>query len=284
MEIRKVGVVSCGQMGSGITQVCAQSGYETVVSEINDELLKKGMAGISSRLAREVEKGRLTGQDQAALLGRIHGTTRTGDFAGCDLVIEAATENMDLKKRIFADLDRVCPEKTVLATNTSVLSIMDIAAVTSRPDRVLGLHFFNPAPVMKLIEVVRTIATSEETLKIGIAFSESLGKTPVVAPDTPGFIVNRMLTPFLLNAVRTLEVGAATREAIDAAIHLGINLPMGPLALLDLIGLDTVYAGAVALYEESKDPQFAPPVLLRKMVAAGWCGRKTGKGFYEYNK
>jgi 3-hydroxybutyryl-CoA dehydrogenase len=284
MNIRKVGVVGCGQMGSGITPVCAQSGYETIVSELNDDLLKKGLAVITSRLARDVEKGRLAEPDRAAILARIHGTIRVEDFAGCDLIVEAATEDTDLKKQIFADLDRICPADTVLATNTSALSIMDIASATKRADKVLGLHFMNPAHVMKLVEVVRTIATSQETLKTGIAFSESLGKTPVVAPDTPGFLLNRMLTPFLLNAIRTLEVGVATKEDIDTAVRLGTNLPMGPLALIDFIGLDTIYAGAVAVYEESKNPQFAPPVLLGKMVKAGWWGRKTGKGFYEYNK
>ena len=284
MAIKKVGVVSCGQMGAGITQVCAQSGYATVVSEINDEILNKGLASISSRLARDVEKGRLSPPDRESVLARIKGTTRTGDFAGCDLVIEAATENIDLKKKIFAELDGVCSRDTILATNTSVLSIIDMAVVSSRRDKVLGLHFFNPAPVMKLVEVVRTIATSDETVEIGVAFTNSLGKRAVIAPDTPGFLVNRMLTPFLLNAVRTLEAGVATREDIDAAINLGMNLPLGPRALLDLIGLDTVFAGACALYEEAKDPQFAPPVLIRKMVTAGWLGRKTGKGFYEYNK
>ena len=231
-----------------------------------------------------MEKERLSAQDKEAILARIKGTTKTEDFAGCDLVIEAATENMELKKQIFADLDRVCSKDTILATNTSVLSVMDIAVATARPDKVLGLHFFNPVPVMKLIEVVRTVATSDETLEIGVAFSQSLGKSTVIAPDAPGFIVNRMLTPFLLNAIRTLEVGAATREDIDTAMHLGTNLPMGPLTLLDLIGLDTVLAGADALYEETKESQFAAPVLLRKMVAAGWYGRKTGKGFYDYNK
>jgi 3-hydroxybutyryl-CoA dehydrogenase len=284
MEIKNVGVVGCGIMGSGIAQVCAQSGYETVVSEINEAILSKGLNGIGNRLARDVEKGKVTEQERAGAMLRIHGTLKVEDFARCDLIIEAATEDMDIKKQIFADLDRICLAGIVLATNTSVLSIMDIASATKRADKVLGLHFMNPAPVMKLIEVVRTIATSQETLEIGISFSESLGKTPVVAPDTPGFLLNRMLTPFLLNAIRTLEAGAATKEAIDSAVHLGMNLPMGPLALLDFIGLDTVHAGAGALYNESKDPQFAPPVLLKKMVTAGWYGRKTGKGFYEYSK
>jgi 3-hydroxybutyryl-CoA dehydrogenase len=269
-------------MGSGIAQVCAQSGYQVVVSEINDELLNKGLTSIDSRLTRDVEKGKLAQQDKESILSRIKGTTNTKDFAGCDLVIEAVTENMDLKKKIFAELDKVCPRYTVLATNTSVLPIIDIATVTTRPDKVLGLHFFNPAPVMKLVEVIKTIATSDETLGIGIEFVKSLEKTAVIAHDTPGFIVNRLLAPFLLNAVRMLEAGVATREDIDAAINLSLNHPVGPLRLLDLIGIDSVFFGASAIYEELKDPQYAPPTLMRKMVAAGWLGRKTGKGFYEY--
>lgn len=282
MKLGKVGVVGCGLMGSGMTQVCAQSGYQVVVSEINDELLNKGLASISSRLAKDVEKGKLAQQYKESILDRIKGTTNIRDFSDCDLVIEAATENMDLKKKIFAELDKVCPKDTILATNTSGQSIIDIAVVTSRPDKVLGLHFFNPPPVMKLVEVIKTIATSDETLKIGKEFVESLGKTIAIAQDSPGFIVNRLVTPLMLNAVRMLESGLATREDIDNAISLGLNHPMGPLQLLDLIGIDSVFYGASAMYEELKDPQYASPTLMKKMVAAGWLGRKTGKGFYEY--
>ena len=282
MEIKKMGVVGCGLMGSGIAQVCTQSGYQVVVSEINNELLNKGLGSISSRLTKDVEKGKLAQQDKESILARIKGTTNTRDFADCPLVIEAATENIDLKKKIFAELDKVCPKHTILATNTSVLSVIDIAMVTNRPGKVLGLHFFNPAPVMKLVEVIKTIATSDETLGIGIEFVKSLGKTAVIAQDTPGFIVNRLLTPFLLNAIRMLEADVATKEDIDAAINLGLNHPVGPLRVLDLIGIDSVFFGASAIYEELKDPQYAPPTLMRRMVAAGWLGRKTGKGFYEY--
>ena len=282
MEVKKVGVVGCGQMGGGIAQVSAQSGYQAVVSEINDELLNKGLAAINSSLTKSVEKEKITPADKEAALARLKGTTDLKDFGDCDLVIEAAIENLDLKKKIFAELDRVCPKHAVLATNTSCLSIMDMAVATGRPDRVLGLHFFNPAPLMKLMEVVRTIATSDETVKIGRDFGQSLGKTVIIARDAPGFVVNRLLVPQLLNAIRMLEAGIATREDIDTGMTMGLNHPIGPLALSDLVGLDTLLFIANSTYDEFKDPQFAPPVLLGKMVTAGWLGRKTGKGFYEY--
>ncbi|MFQ6122955.1 MAG: 3-hydroxyacyl-CoA dehydrogenase family protein [Dehalococcoidales bacterium] len=282
MEVKKVGVVGCGLMGSGITQVCAQSGYQVVVSEINDELLNKGLAFINSALTKSIDKGKLSQQDKDAILSRIKGTTNTKDFRDCDLIIEAAIENMDLKKKIFAEIDKICPKHAILATNTSCLSIIDMAMVTTRPDKVLGLHFFNPVPVMQLVEVVKTISTSDDTLETGKTFGKSLGKTAVIAQDSPGFIVNRLLMPFLLNAIRMLDAGVATREDIDTAINLGLNHPVGPLALSDLIGLDTVFYIVNSLYEEFKDPQYAPPPLLKKMIAAGWLGRKTGKGFYDY--
>jgi len=282
MEIKRVGIVGCGTMGAGITQVCAQSGYQVTVSEINDDLLAKGLASISSRLAKRVDKGKLSQQDKDTALSRIKGTTNTQDFSDCDLVIEAAPENMDLKKKIFAQLDKICPEHTILASNTSSLSVIDMAAVTSRPDKVLGIHFISPAPVIKLVEVVKTIAASDETIEIGKTFSESLGKTPIVTQDSPGFVMNRLLISFLLNATRMLDAGIATKEDIDAAVNLGLNHPMGPLALSDFIGLDVILDVANAMYEELKDPQYAPPPLLRKMVVAGWLGRKTGKGFYDY--
>jgi len=283
MEIKKVGVLGCGLMGSGIAQVCAQSGYQVVVSEINDELLNKGLASINSALTKSVEKGKLSQKDKDTVLSRIKGTTNTNDFSDCDLVMEAVIENMELKKKVFAEIDKICPKQAILATHTSCLPIIDMAMVTTRADKVLGLHFFNPVPVMQLMEVVKTIATSDDTLEIGKAFGKSLGKTVVVAQDTPGFIVNRLLMPFLLNAIRMLEAGVATRDDIDTAINLGLNYPMGPLALSDLIGLDTVFFIVNSIYQELKDPQYAPPPLLKKMIAAGWLGRKTGKGFYEYN-
>jgi len=284
MEIKKIGVVGCGQMGAGVTQVCAQAGYQVIVSEINSELLNKGLKFIDSRLGRDVEKGKLSSQDKDDILNRIKGTTDTKDFADRDLVIEAAIENMDLKKKIFAELDQICPKHAILATNTSCLSVIDVAMVTSRPDKVLGLHFMNPVPVMKLLEIVKTIATSDETLEAGQTFGNSLGKTIVIAKDTPGFIVNCLLIPYLLNAVRMLDIGVATREDIDTGITLGLNHPIGPLALADLIGNDTILFIANALYDEFKELQYAPPPLLRKMVTAGRLGRKTGKGFYEYHK
>ena len=282
MEIKKVGVVGCGAMGGGIAQLCAQSGYQVVVSEINDEFLKKGLALIDKVLARSVEKGKLSQADKDATLGRIKGTTSTKDFAGCDLVIEAAIENLDLKKKIFAELDGICPSRAILATNTSCLSIIDMAMATKRPDKVLGLHFFNPAPVMKLLEMVKTIATSDETVKISQKFGESLGKTTVIAQDAPGFIVNRLWIPFLLHAIRLYEEGVASREDIDNAIMLGLNYPMGPLTLSDMVGIDVVKFVSDALYEQLKDPRYVVPTLVDKMVAAGWLGRKTGKGFYDY--
>ena len=282
MEIKKVGIVGCGTMGNGIVQVCAQSGYSVVVSEINDELLKKGLGAIDSFMSKSVEKGKITQQDKDATLARIKGTTDMKDFADCDLVIEAAVENLELKKKIFTELDRVCPKNVILATNTSCLSIIDVAAVTSRPEKVLGLHFMNPVPLMKLLEIVNTIATSKETLETGKEFGKSVGKTIVIAKDTPGFIANYLVMPFLLNAIRIMDNGVATKEDIDTTINLGFNHPMGPLTLCDLIGLDTILFVVDAIYEDTKDPQFAAPSLLKKMVTAGWLGRKTGKGFYDY--
>ncbi len=282
MEIKKVGVVGCGQMGGGIAQVCAQSGYPVVVSEINDELLNKGLSKINSFLSKSVEKEKITQQDKDSTLARIKGTTDTRDFGDCDLVVEAAVENMELKKKIFADLDKVCPQHAILATNTSCLSIIDVAMVTSRPDKVLGLHFMNPVPIMKLLEVVRTIATSDETLEIGKTFGKSLGKTIVIAKDTPGFIANYLEMPYLLNSMRMMDAGVATKEDIDTTMNLGFNYPMGPLTLCDLIGLDTILFVVDAIFVETKDQQYAAPPILRKMVTAGWLGRKTGKGFYDY--
>ncbi len=284
MEIKKVGVVGCGLMGRGIVEVTARAGYEVIASEINQELLDKGMAATDASLARGVKAGKITEQEKADTMKRITGTTNTEDFKSCDLVIEAAIENLELKKKIFTDLDKICPAQTILATNTSCLSVMDVAAVTKRQEKVLGVHFFNPVPMMKLMELVKTIATSEETLKVARAFGEKVGKEVVVATDTPGFIVNRLVIPFLIDAVKMLESGTATKEDIDKAVKLGLNHPMGPFALADLVGLDTVYFICNAMYDELKDPRLAPPILLKKLVAAGHYGRKTGRGFYEYKQ
>jgi len=282
MEVKKIGVVGCGLMSAGITQVCARAGYSVVVSDINDKLLNKGLASIDSRLGRQVEKGKLSQQDKDTTMARIKGTTNTKDFSDCDLVIEAVDEDIDLKKKVFAQLDKVCPEHTILGSNTSCLSITDMAVATKRPEKVLGIHFHNPAPVMELLELAKTIVTSDETIEISRKFGESLGKTVVVTPDIAGFIITRLLTPFLLGAVRMLEDGIATKEEIDISCKKALNHPMGPLELIDLIGLDTEYSIDQIMYEDTKDPKYAPPVLLKKMVTAGWLGRKTGKGFYEY--
>ncbi len=282
MEIKKVGVVGCGIMGSGIAEVCARSGYEVVVREISEELLQKGLERIRKSMAKGVKRGKLTQEEMDAALARIQGTTEMKDFAPCDLVIEAVVEKMEVKKQVFAELDAICPPHAILASNTSSLCITEMASATRRPDKVLGMHFFNPPPVMPLLELVRTILTSDETLQVAQDFGESLGKTTVVAKDTPGFIVNLLLVPFLLDAVRALEKGVATKEDIDTAIKLGLNHPMGPLTLLDFIGLDTTLYIAEAMYEEFKDPRYAPPPLLRRMVLAGHLGRKSGRGFYEY--
>jgi len=282
MEIKKVGVIGCGAMGAGIAQICAQSGYQVVASEINDELLNKGLASIEKTLAKLVEKEKISQQDKDATTSRIKGTTSTKDFSDCDLIIEAVIENLDLKKKIFAELDGICPQHAILGTNTSCLSIIDMAMATKRPEKVLGLHFFNPAPIMKLLEIVKTIATSDETVEASQKFGESLGKTTVIAQDAPGFIVNRLWIPFLLHTIRLYEEGVASREDIDNAIKLGLNYPMGPLTLSDMVGIDVVKFVSDALYEQLKDPRYITPTLVDKMVAAGWLGRKTGKGFYDY--
>ena len=282
MEIKKVGVVGCGLMGGGIAQVCAQAGYETVVSEINDELLNKGLGIIKGNIDKSVQKGKLTREAGDAIINRLKGTTNFDDYADCDMVIEAVIEKMELKKKIFADLDRICPEHAILASNTSSLSIIDMASMTKRPDRVLGVHFFSPVPVMRLVELVKSIATSEEVLDIAVEFGKSLGKEVIIAKDTPGFIVNLLFIPYALDAIRALQNDIASKEDIDTGMRLGMNHPMGPLTLVDFIGVDVIYDVACAMYDEFKDPMYAPPPLLKKMVTAGWLGRKSGKGFYDY--
>jgi 3-hydroxybutyryl-CoA dehydrogenase len=271
-------------MGGGIAQVCAQSGYQVTVSEINDDLLNKGLKVIKGNLAKSVEKGKLSKEEEAAIAGRLKGTTKVEDFADCELVIEAATENMNLKKKIFADLDRVCPPGVFMATNTSCLSVTEVAMATKRPDKVIGMHFFNPVPVMKLLEIVTTIVSSEEALNMAKAFGQSLGKVIVIAKDTPAFIANRIAIPMSLEAIKVYEAGLATKEDIDNGMVYGYNHPMGPLALADLVGLDTLLYICESMYAEFKDPRWAAPLLLKRMVTAGHLGRKTGKGFYDYTK
>jgi len=283
MQIKKVGVVGfTGVMGAGIVQLCAQSGYEVLGYSRSPERTKKAMALIEKHLGRLVEKQKISLEDKTAALSRISATADMKDFAVCDLIIESVIEDMELKKGVFAELDAVCRADAILATNTSSLSIIDLAMATHRPNQVLGLHFFNPAPLMPLLEVVKTIATSDDALAIGKAFGETLNKTIIVARDAPGYIVNTLLIPYLLNAIRMLDRGQAAREDIDTAIKAGLNYPMGPLQVADYIGLDALLFIANIMYEESKEPQYAAPPLLKKMVTAGWLGRKSGKGFYEY--
>ena len=282
MKIAKVGVLGAGLMGSGIAEVCAKSGYETVVREVNDELARKGVGRVESSLAKAVERGKLAAADSAAARGRLSATTRVEDLAGCDLIIEAVVENLDAKRELFGQLDALCGEASIFCSNTSSLTITELSAATRRSDRFAGLHFFNPVPVMKLVEVVRTIATSEATVQTLLEFARSLGKEPVLAKDNSGFIVNRLLVPYLLDAVRAVEEGVGSAEDIDRGMELGCGHPMGPLKLLDFVGLDTTYAIAEIMFSEYREKRFAPPPLLKRMVLAGRYGRKSGRGFYEY--
>lgn len=282
MAIRKVGVVGAGLMGSGIAQTCAQSGYETLVREISQPLLEKGLARIYGAWDTMAGKGKLSDEQVAENRARLRGTLDLEAFADCDLVIEAVIENMEEKLRLFPALDKILKPEALILSNTSSLNVTQMGAVTRRPEKVCGLHFFNPAPVMKLVEVVKTISTSEETIAEIQQFARSLGKTPVLAKDTAGFIVNFLLIPYLIAAIRMLENGVASRDDIDTAMKLGCGYPMGPFTLLDYVGLDTTLWAAEAIYEEFKDPLYAPPPLLRRMVLSGMTGRKSGRGFYEY--
>lgn len=282
MEIQKVGVLGCGLMGSGIAQVCAQAGFETVVREIDQKFIDKGFGIIEKNLTRAVDKGKMTQTDKDAIIGRLKGTVDLEDLKDCDLIIEAVIEDLDLKNEMYSSLDKICPPKTIFASNTSSLTVMSMAASTDRTDRFCGLHFFNPVPVMRLVEVVKTVATSKETIETVYEFSKKIGKTPVLAKDNSGFIVNLLLIPYLLDAIHVLEQGGASIEDIDTGIKLGLNHPMGPLTLLDFVGLDTTYNIANIMFEEYREKRYAPPPLLKKMVLAGYYGRKSGKGFYDY--
>ena len=282
MAIRNVGVVGCGLMGGGIAQTCAQSGYETVVREVNQSLLDKGMARIYAAWDMMAVKGKLTQGQVDENRSRLHGTLNMEDIADCDLVIEAVIENMEEKLRLFPALDHILKPGALLLTNTSSLNVTQMGAVTKRADKVCGLHFFNPAPVMKLVEIVRTISSSDETIETVRQFALSLGKMPVLAKDSAGFIVNFLLIPYLLAAIRMLENGMASRDDIDTAMKLGCGYPMGPFTLLDYVGLDTTMWAAEAIYDEYKDPLYAPPALLRRMVQSGMYGQKSGRGFYTY--
>ena len=281
-DVRTVGVIGCGLMGSGIAEVVARAGQDAVVLETSDELVERGRQRIETSTLRAVQRNRLDALEREAVLGRISLTTDVQDLADVDLVIEAATEDHDTKVGMFRRLDEVTKPEVILASNTSSIPIADLGAATSRPDKVLGMHFFNPVPVMGLIELVRAISTSDDTMTFGRAYGVVLGKTTVESRDRAGFIVNALLIPYLNGAIRMLEDGFATREDIDTAVHLGLNHPMGPLRLIDLIGLDTHLFIANVLFEEFKEPTYAPPPLLRRMVTAGRLGRKVGRGFYDY--
>ena len=282
MKIKKMGVIGAGLMGRGIVEVGARAGYDVVLCASGGESLERGLTFIEASLTRAVEKGRTTAEEKKTAMGHITGTVNVEDFKDCDLVIESVNEDLELKRKIFISLDKVCPDHAILATNTSCLSVMEIASATKRPDRVLGIHFFNPVPFMKLVELVRTFTTSEETIATSRIFAESLGKTVITVTDSPGFIVVRLVMPFVLGAIRLYESGVATKEEIDQAIMLGLNYPTGPLALCDFIGLDTILSISTAMYQELRDTQYTPPVLLKRLVAAGHLGRKTNKGFYYY--
>jgi len=279
----RVGVLGCGLMGSGIAQVAAAAGYETIVRDVSQEIWERARGGIEKSLAKLVEKGKLAATDRDAALKRLAFTTTTGDLKDCDIVLEAVTEDLVLKNALWSELDRLCGPRTIFASNTSSLTIAAMAAATRRADRVVGLHFFNPVPLMQLVEVVRTVTTSEETFGRAFAFAKSLGKEPVAAKDSSGFIVNLLLVPYLLDAIRAVERGVASVPDVDKAMQLGCGHPMGPLTLLDFVGLDTTYRIAEIMFTEYRETRYAPPPLLKRMVLAGMTGRKSGKGFYDYS-
>lgn len=282
-EIRRVAVLGCGLMGSGIAEVCARAGYETWVREVNDDLVQKGGGNVQKSLDRAVEKAKLEAAARDETLARLQFTTSLEDLRDCDIIIEAVTENIELKNEMFGTLDQLCGPDTIFASNTSSLTIADMAAATKRPGNFVGLHFFNPVPVMKLVEVVKTIAVDEAVYRRAFEFARSLGKEPVEAKDTSGFIVNRLLVPYMLDAIRCLEQGLASIEDIDKGMALGCGYPMGPFVLCDFVGIDTLYYISEIMFEEFREPRFAPPPLLKRMVTLGMYGRKTKRGFYDYS-
>ena len=286
MEIKKVGVLGCGLMGAGIAQVAATAGFETVVKEVSDDLIAKGFSGIEKSLARFAEKGTITSEQQNQIRSRLSGTTSFSGLADCDIIIEAIIENLDEKRSTYSQLDKLCKPETIFASNTSSLSITEMMTATSaeRQKRFIGMHFFNPVPLMKLVEVVRTILTDEDVFEQGVAFGKALGKVPVRASDKTGFIVNRLLVPYMLDAIRALEEGVGSIVDIDNAMKLGCGYPMGPFTLGDFVGLDTTYYIAEIMFNEFREKRFASPPLLKRMVLAGLYGRKSGRGFYDYTK
>jgi 3-hydroxybutyryl-CoA dehydrogenase len=283
MAIEKVGVVGCGLMGSGIAQIAAQAGCTVYVREVSEERLNKGLQSIEKSLGKFVEKGTLSATDRDAARSHLHGTTKLEDLKDCDLIVEAIIEQLPDKRELYAALDKICGKQTIFASNTSSLSITEMAFLTKRSERFIGLHFFNPVPLMKLVEVIRTIATDPKVYEEALAFAARVGKVAVKTSDRTGFIVNRLLVPYLLDAVRVLEGGVASIEDIDNSMKLGCGYPMGPLTLLDFVGLDTTYYIANIMFDEFKEERFAPPALLKRMVLAGWNGRKAGRGFYDYS-
>ena len=282
MPIQRVGVVGCGLMGSGIAQVSAQSGFMTVVREVSADLVEKGIKSVEKNLARLVAKGTITEAAKSEIRGRLKGTTSLEDLKDCDVIVEAIIEQLPAKRELFSLLDAICPASTIFASNTSSLTITEIAASTKRPQRFVGLHFFNPVPVMKLVEVVKTIATDPAVYEEMVEFGAKLGKTPVRANDSGGFIVNRLLVPYLLDAIRALEEGVGSVVDIDNSMKLGCGYPMGPFTLLDFVGLDTTLYISQIMFDEFKEKRFAAPPLLKRMVLAGWLGKKSGRGFYDY--
>jgi 3-hydroxybutyryl-CoA dehydrogenase len=283
-KIKKVGVLGCGLMGSGIAEVAARAGYDTVVREVTEELVDKGVQKIHGSLNKAVEKGRLDAAVRDETVGRLRGTVDLADLADCDVVVEAIVENLEEKRKTFSALDEAVQKDAIFASNTSSLTITQMAMFTHRPDQFVGLHFFNPVPVMKLVEVVRTLLTSDESFQRAFEFARSLGKEPIACKDNSGFVVNRLLVPYLLDAIRALEEGVGSVEDIDKGMQLGCGYPMGPFTLLDFVGLDTTYYIANIMFEEYREKRFAPPPLLKQMVTAGRLGKKSGRGFYEYGK